>query len=131
MANTGTTFLAFITGAAIGAGIGLLYAPDSGEQTRRKIGENARKAQDDLNKKYRETSSDLSSKANKARGDFERKLEETLVNASDKADHILEGLEEKLEELRKQNAKFREGKGSDSATKPDPNIDTSTDNAVV
>ena len=131
MANTGTTFLALITGAAIGAGLGLLYAPDSGEETRRKIGENARRAQEDLNKKYRETSSNLGSKANKAKGDFERRLEETLVNASDKADEILEGLEEKLEELRKQNAKFREGRGSGKSSQPESDIDASTDNAVV
>lgn len=128
MANNGTALLTFITGAAIGLGVGILYAPDSGDETRRKIGKTARRAQDDLNKKYRETSSELGSKANRAKGEFERKLEETLVNASDKADHILEGLEEKLEELRKQNAKFREGK---STSKSDPNIDTSTDNAVV
>lgn len=37
MANTGSTLLALITGAAIGAGVGLLYAPDSGEKTRKKF----------------------------------------------------------------------------------------------
>lgn len=130
MANNGTTFLAFLTGAAIGAGFGLLYAPDSGEETRRKISENALRAQDDINKKYRETSSNLSSKANKAKSDFEKRLEDTLVNASGKADEILESLEEKLEELREKNAKFRESR-SKGKTSDDPNLDTSTDNAVV
>lgn len=38
MANTGNTLLALITGAAIGAGIGLLYAPESGEETRKNFG---------------------------------------------------------------------------------------------
>ncbi len=37
MANTGNTLLALVTGAAIGAAVGLLYAPDSGEKTRKKI----------------------------------------------------------------------------------------------
>lgn len=31
MANTGSTLLALVTGAAIGVGVGLLYAPNSGD----------------------------------------------------------------------------------------------------
>lgn len=107
MANSGSTFLALLTGAAIGAGLGMLYAPDSGEETRKKLGENARKTQGDLNRKYRETSSNLSQKATQAKSDFEKRLEETLSSASYKADDILSSLESKLEELRKQNARFQ------------------------
>ncbi len=110
MANTGNTLLALITGAAIGAGIGLLYAPDSGDNTRKKLKKDAREAQDKLNKRYNETTSNLSDKAKKARSDFEQRLEETLSSASHKADDILVALEGKLEELRKQNAKLQKGK---------------------
>lgn len=116
MANKGSKFLALVTGAAIGAAFGLLYAPDSGDKTRGKISKDARKAQDDLNRRYQETSSNLSSKAKKARRDFENRLEETLSSASFKADEILAAMESKLEDLRKQNAKLRknEDSGSDS-----------------
>lgn len=114
MANTGSTLLALITGAAIGAGVGLLYAPESGEKTRKKIKDESKKAQDRLNKKYTETSSNLSEKATQARVDFETRLEETLSSASHKADDILTAMETKLEELRKQNSKLqREGKVGD------------------
>ena len=75
MASTGNTLLALITGAAIGAGVGLLYAPDSGDKTRKKLRDDAQNAQDRLNKKYNETSSNLSEKAKKARTDFEARLE--------------------------------------------------------
>ncbi|WP_432264714.1 YtxH domain-containing protein [Autumnicola patrickiae] len=107
MANTGSTFLTLLTGAAIGAGIGLLYAPGSGEETRSKLKRDAEKAQKDLNKKYKETSSNLTEKAKKARAEFESRLEETLSSASYKADDILSALESKLEELKKQNAKLQ------------------------
>lgn len=107
MANTGSTLLALITGAAIGAAAGLLYAPDSGDKTRKKLSDDARKAQDQFNKKYQETSSNLSTKAKKARTDFETRLEETLSSASYKADEILAAMETKLEDLRKQNAKLQ------------------------
>jgi gas vesicle protein len=107
MANSGSTLLALITGAAIGAVAGLLYAPDSGDVTREKLGKEAKRAQDDFNRKYQETSSNLSIKAKKARKDFEQRLEETLSSASYKADEILSAMESKLEDLRKQNAKLQ------------------------
>lgn len=119
MANSGSTFLALITGAAIGAGLGMLYAPDSGEETRRKLGENARKTQDDLNKRYKETSSNLSQKAKQAKMDFEERLEETLSSASYKADEILSSLETKLDELKKQNAKFKKKKSEGEGASED------------
>ncbi|MCM8569650.1 YtxH domain-containing protein [Gramella jeungdoensis] len=120
MANTGNTLLALITGAAIGAGVGLLYAPDSGENTRKKLKKDAQEAQDRLNKHYKETSSNLSEKAKKARVDFEKRLEETLSSASHKADDILAAMETKLEELRKQNAKLQKDKsGKSSGNSPD------------
>lgn len=125
MASTGNTFLALITGAAIGAGLGLLYAPDSGEETRKKLRKDAQDAQDRLNKRYKETTSNLSEKAQKARIDFEERLEDTLSNASHKADDILAAMEHKLEELRKQNAKLQKDKVKSKAS------GTNTDQAVV
>ncbi|MDX1761292.1 MAG: YtxH domain-containing protein [Christiangramia sp.] len=119
MASTGNTLLALITGAAIGAGIGLLYAPDSGDKTRKKLKKDAKDAQDRLNKRYHETSSNLSDKAKKAKTDFEARLEETLSSASHKADDILASMETKLEELRKQNAKLQKDKPGKSGSTPD------------
>ena len=38
MANeSGSVLLALLTGAAIGAGVGILYAPEKGEKTRKKL----------------------------------------------------------------------------------------------
>jgi gas vesicle protein len=138
MAKSGSTFLALLTGAAIGAGLGMLYAPESGEETRKKLGENARRTQDDLNRRYKETSSNLSQKARQAKSDFEQRLEETLSSASYKADEILSSLETKLEELKRQNAKFQKdrnetgvaggtsGSGQNKGTKSGGDIDEST-----
>lgn len=105
--NTGQTLIALLTGAAIGAGIGILYAPDKGSKTRDKLSKEAKKAQKQLNKQIRETTSNLSSKAQVAKLNFEQKLNETLSSASYKADDILLAMEDKLEALRKQNAKLQ------------------------
>lgn len=108
MANTGSTLLALVTGAAIGAAVGLLYAPNSGDATRDKLSKEAKKAQEKFNKKYEEATSNLTTKAKKAKLDFETRLDETLSSASYKADEILAGMESKLEDLRKQNAKLQQ-----------------------
>ena len=105
--NTGQTLIALLTGAAIGAGIGILYAPDKGSKTRDKLSKEAKKAQKQLNKQIKETTSNLSSKAQVAKLNFEQKLNETLSSASYKADDILLAMEDKLEALRRQNAKLQ------------------------
>ncbi len=114
--NTGQTLLALLTGAAIGAGLGILYAPDKGTATRDKLSKEAKKTQKRLTKQLRETGESLSEKAQKARVSFEEKLNETLSSASYKADDILLAMEEKLEALRKQNAKLQSGSKGDEAT---------------
>ena len=105
--NTGQTLLALLTGAAIGAGIGILYAPDKGSETRDKLSKEAKKTQKRLKKQIRETTDSLSEKAHQARNSFEQKLNDTLSSASYKADDILLAMEDKLEALRKQNAKLQ------------------------
>jgi gas vesicle protein len=124
MANSGSTLLALVTGAAIGAAVGLLYAPDSGEKTRKKLNKDAKKAQDKFNKKYLETTSNLSSKAKKAKLDFEARLEETLSSASYKADEILSAMETKLDDLKKQNSKLQKESTTDAGS-------TKTKKAVI
>ncbi len=105
--NTGQTLIALLTGAAIGAGLGILYAPDKGSKTRDKLNKEAKKAQKKLNKQIKETSHTLSEKAQNAKYSFEQKLNDTLSSASYKADDILLAMEDKLEALRKQNAKLQ------------------------
>jgi len=105
--NTGQTLIALLTGAAIGAGLGILYAPDKGSNTRDRLSKEAKRAQKQLNKQIKETGSNLSEKAQRARYSFEEKLNETLSSASYKADDILLAMEDKLEALRKQNAKLQ------------------------
>jgi len=53
--NTGNTILALLTGTAVGVGLGLLYAPQSGKKTRKQLRDESDHLQDNLNKKYKET----------------------------------------------------------------------------
>ena len=45
---TGSVLLAFAVGALAGAAVALLYAPASGDETRRKLAQKAREGRDNL-----------------------------------------------------------------------------------
>lgn len=105
--NTGNTILALLTGTAVGVGLGLLYAPQSGEKTRKQLKDEADHLKENLNRKYDETSSSLSDYAKSARKSIEERLEKTFSNASNKADDMLSNLENELAELKKKNAELQ------------------------
>lgn len=99
--------LALLTGTAIGATLGILYAPDSGSHTREKIKSKTLEASHDLAEKLRHAKEELITAAQEKKEDFERKLDSALTTASRKADDVIVGLEEKLEILRKKNASLQ------------------------
>jgi gas vesicle protein len=51
--STGLTFIAgIVVGAAVGALAGLLFAPDSGAETRKKISAKGKEIADEMHKKF-------------------------------------------------------------------------------
>ena len=105
--DSGSVFLALLTGAAIGAGLGILYAPDEGVKTRKKIKDKALETKHDLTERISHVTEELTRTADAKKLEFEHKLENTISNMSHKADDIIVTLEGKLEELRKKNAQFQ------------------------
>ena len=116
--DTGTVLLALLTGAAIGAGVGVLYAPDKGTKTRKKIKNKAMEARDEISERVNRASEELSRTAEAKKEDFERRLENTLSNMSYKAEDIIETLERKLADLKAKNAKLHKEQGIPTAGKP-------------
>ncbi len=105
--DSGSVLLALLTGAAIGAGVGILYAPDKGEKTRKKIKDKALVAKDDISARISKASEELVKTADAKKADFERKLEDTISTMSYKADDIIATLERKLADLKKKNAELQ------------------------
>lgn len=99
--------LALVTGAAIGAGIGILYAPEKGSETRHKIKQKAKDTTHDLSERIKHAKDELTKTADAKKVAFEEKLEDVISNMSYKADEIIIGLERKLEELKKKNAQYQ------------------------
>ncbi len=50
--STSKTLLGFVAGAAVGAALGILFAPDKGAETRRKISEQSNDLADNLKGKF-------------------------------------------------------------------------------
>ncbi|WP_124979128.1 YtxH domain-containing protein [Nonlabens xiamenensis] len=128
MSKSSNALIALAAGAAIGVAAGMLYAPDSGEITRKKLKKQAKKAQKDIDKKARETyaqvstkanelTSNLSSRATELRGTVGDRIETALSSASYKADDAIVALENKLEQLRTQNAKLQKPQTVNGAVK--------------
>ena len=108
MANdSGSVLLALLVGAVIGAGAGILYAPDEGAKTRRRIKDKAKETSEDLAGRMDELRAELNKSAKEQKAEFDKKLEETISKMSYQADDIIAGLEQRLEELRKKNAQFQ------------------------
>lgn len=105
--DNGNMFLALLTGAAIGVGLGILYAPDKGTETRHKIKQKAIDAKNEVADTISRVTEELSRTAETKKIDFETALEKTISNLSYKADDIIVALENKLEELRKKNAQLQ------------------------
>ena len=65
MNNSGKTILALLTGAAAGAILGILFAPDKGSETRRKLSESTGRLRDLIKEKAEEGMSSVSELKNK------------------------------------------------------------------
>lgn len=104
--SKGNTVLAILTGAAIGAGIGILFAPDKGENTRIKIREGLDDATIGIKNKLDKASLQLGDNFAVAKFDLESAYQDLLSNISYKTEEVISFLEEKLAEVKKQNAKL-------------------------
>jgi len=101
--NSGITVLALITGAAIGAGIGILFAPDKGTNTRRKIKVGFDDAKNDLQHKIEDAKDQLKEKIMRKKFDLEDSYEVLVSNVEHKKADLVGFLENKLADLKKSN----------------------------
>src|SRR5690242_3264123 len=83
--NLGSNLVYFLLGAACGAAIALLYAPQEGEATRRFIGEKATEYKD----KATEVTSSVAQKASEMTANVAQTAKEKVGMISDKAQELL------------------------------------------
>ena len=105
--NNGNSIVAILAGVALGAAAGILFAPDKGSKTRRKIKDGIDDAKSKAKGKFDEAKNKFQGRYADTKHDVEGSYDELLSNLSHKAEDAISFLEDKLAELRKQNAKFQ------------------------
>lgn len=80
MKTTSKVILSLLAGVAAGSVLGLLIAPESGEETRKKLAKSAKK----LNENLKTTISDLSQKSQEALKDLSETIQELKRAAEQK-----------------------------------------------
>jgi gas vesicle protein len=102
------TLLTFLTGAAIGAGLALLYAPQSGEETRKKLKDVQDKVSDDVKENYEK----FSKEAQKTLETVKTTSEKTISQIKSFLDGAKEGLKKEIKEELKEDQAIRSKKAS-------------------
>ena len=107
MSNKSNTIAAIVAGAAVGAAIGILFAPDKGSKTRAKLKEGLDDAAHNLKDSLEASSEVLPEKFTHAKKNLDGTYEDLLSNMSYKTEEVISFLESKLADLKAQNAKLQ------------------------
>ena len=108
--NAGKTVVSLLVGAMLGAGMGILFAPDEGTKTRKKIKKSFDDTSDNIKHSVEDFSKNLKAKVKELKGSLEENIETLFSHSSYKADEAIEVLEKKLEQLKKEAAKLQNQK---------------------
>lgn len=107
MSKTGNTLLALVAGVAVGVGAGILFAPEEGKKTRKKIKDSFDESTSNLKHRIDDLAHTVKHKADELKGTFEENVDKILSKSSYKAEDAISVLEKKLADLKKANAKFQ------------------------
>ena len=107
MSDTGNTLLGLIAGSAIGVAIGMLYAPDKGENTRKKLKDQAAATQEKLTEEAIHLKDSVADSLHSKTVSLEGRVENLVSDVSYKTEDVIKTLEGKLAELKAKNKKLQ------------------------
>jgi gas vesicle protein len=96
-----------VAGSIVGAALGVLYAPNKGKKTRRKIAHRAEETQEMIAKTVNEIKHMVGIKKDPAE-QLNEKLSDLITEASYKTEDVIHSLEDKIDELKTKNNNVHE-----------------------
>lgn len=123
MSKDSNTIIGILAGTVIGATLGILFAPDKGSKTRKRIADEAILQKDriastavDIKDRVVSEAEHMKDKVASTVGAKKQTLDEQLdilvTDASYKADDVISKLELKLKQLKEKNKKYHNGTGT-------------------
>ena len=100
MIRNGLSLAAMLAGAAVGATMGVLMAPNEGKETRKKLKEGFKSTANDMNCKVDELKQKVQGIVSLQKEDFNTSFEKLVHKADHKKDDVIAALEKKLAELK-------------------------------
>jgi len=97
-----------VLGVLVGAGIGVLLAPEKGETTRNKLKKEGKAIKEQLTKDFKEVKDDVSKATKSGKTQFNEDLKGFTSKASHEADKAISFLEKQLAALKERNKKLQQ-----------------------
>ncbi|WP_299226285.1 YtxH domain-containing protein [uncultured Psychroserpens sp.] len=114
--SNNNTILGILAGTAIGATLGVLFAPEKGSVTRKKIADEATLQKDRVVAGAIDLKERVSATVHSNKETLDEKVEALMSDASYKADDVITRLELKLKELKAKNRKYQKDTNKDLQT---------------
>ena len=101
MAKILNTLFGFAAGTAVGVGLGILFAQDKGENTRKKIKDSVRDTVDELKEQLESLTKSLRNKSSEIKGTLEERVDNLLSDTDYNSEDLIDLLEKKLASMKK------------------------------
>ena len=101
MSKIANTLFGFTTGTAVGVGLGILFAQDKGENTRKKIKDSVRDTVDELKEQLESLTKSLRNKSSEIKGTLEERVDNLLSDTDYNSEDLIDLLEKKLASMKK------------------------------
>ena len=95
MSKISYTLLGLTAGTVVGVGLGILFAPDKGKNTRKKIKDSVSDKVDELKEQLESLTKNLREKSSEIKGSLEQKVDNLLSESNYKSEDLISLLEKK------------------------------------